>query len=65
MTDAINIFLNRLRLERGLFSPLKVPSDRLKKAMEEAENNELVRYDAIEDMMNDLKLWKIFTKNPG
>ena len=55
VTDAINIFLNRVRLERGLPFPLKVPSERLKQAMGEAENNDLVRYNAIEEMMNDLK----------
>ena len=55
VTDAINIFLNRVRLERGLPFPLKVPSERLKQAMAEAENNDLVRYDAVEEMMNDLK----------
>ena len=55
VTDAINIFLNRVRLERGLPFPLNIPSARLKKAMEEAENNDVVRYDTIEAMMNDLK----------
>jgi len=55
VTDAINIFLNRVRLERGLPFPFNVPSNRLKKAMEEAEHNDLVRYETIEEMMNDLK----------
>ena len=55
VTDAINIFLNRVRLEHGLPFPLKLPSERLKQTMEEAENNDLVRYDSIEEMMNDLK----------
>ena len=55
VTDAINIFLNRVRLERGLPFPLKVPSERLREAMEEAESNNLVRYDGIEEMMQDLK----------
>lgn len=55
VTDAINIFLNRVRLERGLPFPLKVPSERLKQAMAEAEKNDLVRYNTIEDMMNELK----------
>lgn len=54
VTDAINIFLNRVRLERGLPFPLNVPSTRLKTAMKEAENNDLVRYNTIEEMMNDL-----------
>ncbi|EFK09200.1 putative toxin-antitoxin system, antitoxin component, ribbon-helix-helix domain protein [delta proteobacterium NaphS2] len=55
VTDAINIFLNRVRLERGLPFPLKIPSERLKEAMGEAENDELVRYNDIEEMMTDLK----------
>ena len=55
VTDAINIFLNRVRLERGLPFPVKVPSERLREAMGEAESNDFVRYDGIEEMMNDLK----------
>ena len=55
VTDAINIFLNRVRIEGGLPFSVKVPSERLRKAMEEADINDLVRYDSIEDMMNDLK----------
>ena len=55
VTDAINIFLNRVRLERGLPFPVKVPSKRLREAMGEAESNDLVRYDGIEEMMQDLK----------
>ena len=55
VTDAINIFLNRVRIEGGLPFPVKVPSERLKKAMEEAETNNLVRYENVENMMNDLK----------
>jgi len=55
VTDAINIFLNRVRLESGLPFPVKVPSGRLREAMREAESNDLVRYDGIEEMMQDLK----------
>ena len=55
VTDAINIFLNRVRLEHGLPFPVKVPSGRLREAMEEAESNDIVRYDGIEEMMQDLK----------
>jgi DNA-damage-inducible protein J len=55
VTDAINIFLNRVRIEGGLPFSVKVPSERLREAMEEADINDLVRYDSIEDMMNDLK----------
>ena len=55
VTDAINIFLNRVRIEGGLPFPLKVPSERLTKAMQEAEANDLVSYNSLEEMINDLK----------
>jgi DNA-damage-inducible protein J len=58
VSEAINIFLNRVRLEGGLPFEVKVPSDRLKKAMEEVERGEVVRYrsdDPIGEMMKDLK----------
>ncbi len=55
VTDAINIFLNRVRIEGGLPFPVNVPSERLREAMGEAENNDFVRYDGIEEMMSDLK----------
>ena len=55
VTDAINIFLNRVRIEGGLPFSVKVPSEKLRKAMREADINDLVRYDSVEDMMNDLK----------
>lgn len=55
VTDAINIFLNRVRIEGGLPFPVKVPSERLRDAMRDADINDLVRYDGVEDMMTDLK----------
>jgi len=55
VTDAINIFLNRVRIEGGLPFPVKVPSERLREAMGEAEINDLIGYDSVEDMMSDLK----------
>ena len=55
VTDAVNIFLNRVRIEGGLPFPLKVPTERLREAMREAKMNNLVKYDNIEDMMSDLK----------
>jgi DNA-damage-inducible protein J len=55
VTDAINIFLNKVKLVGGLPFDIKVPSDRLLKAMEEIENGDVVKYDSIEDMMKDLK----------
>jgi len=55
VTDAINIFLNKVRLEGGLPFDIKVPSDRLKKAMKEIEDGKVVKYESVEDMMKDLK----------
>lgn len=55
VSDAINIFLNKVRLEGGLPFDIKVPNDRLNKSIQEAESGEIVKYDSVEDMMNDLK----------
>ena len=37
-SDAINVFLNKVRLDRGFPFEIKVPSDRLKEAIDEANN---------------------------
>jgi DNA-damage-inducible protein J len=37
-SDAINVFLNKVRLEGGLPFEIKVPSKRLKEAINEANN---------------------------
>jgi DNA-damage-inducible protein J len=55
VTDAINIFLNKVRLEKGMPFTIKVPSDRLKKAIEQSNSGETVEYEDIEAMMKDLK----------
>ena len=55
VSDAINIFLNRVRIDGGLPFKIKVPSKGLRKVMKEVDTNDLVRYDSTEEMMNDLK----------
>ena len=55
VTDAINIFLNKVRLEGGLPFDMKVPSQRLQTAIKEVQNGDVVHYDNIDDMMKDLK----------
>ena len=58
VTDAINIFLNRVRLEKGLPFELKIPSDSTMQSIKEIERGEVVRYssdDPIAEMMRDLK----------
>ena len=58
VTDAINIFLNKVRLEGGLPFDVKVPSANLQKSIDEIKRGEVVRYessDPIGEMMKDLK----------
>jgi len=58
VSEAINIFLNKVRLEGGLPFEIKVPSERLLKSIKEIENGEVVKYrsqDPIAEMMKDLK----------
>ncbi len=55
LSDAINIFLNKVRLEGGMPFDIKVPSDRLKKAMKEAKENQGTDHDDIDDLVADLK----------
>ena len=40
LSDAINIFLNKVRLEGGMPFDIKVPSKQLKSIMNEDDNNE-------------------------
>ena len=55
VTDAINIFLNKVRLEGGLPFDIKVPSQKLENSIKEVKDNNMVHYDSVEDMMKDLK----------
>ena len=60
VTDAINMFLNRVRLERGLPFELKLPSDRTLESIEQIKRGDVVSYtsdDPIAEMMKDLKSW--------
>jgi len=56
VTDAINIFLNKVRLEGGLPFEMKVPTQQLQNAIEETKRGEVTKYDSIDEMMKDLKL---------
>ena len=58
VSEAINIFLNKVRLEGGLPFEIKVPSEKLLKSIKEIESGEVVKYrsqDPIAEMMKDLK----------
>jgi DNA-damage-inducible protein J len=52
LSDAINIFLNKVRLEGGMPFDIKVPSDRLKKAMKEEDGT---YHDSLDELVVDLK----------
>jgi len=54
-SQAINIFLKKVVSEHGIPFELKVPSDRLKIAIDEVKNSEGSYHDNIDDMMKDLK----------
>jgi len=54
-SDAINIFLNEVRLKGGLPFEMRLPSDRLKKAIKEANNGDVEVFNSIDELMEDLK----------
>jgi len=54
-SQAINIFLKKVVSEHGIPFELKVPSDRLQTAMEEAKKSQGTYHESIEEMMKDLK----------
>ncbi len=55
LSDAINIFLNRVRLEGGMPFEIKLPSHQLKKALKEAEEMQGTTHESVESLMDDLK----------
>jgi len=54
-SDAINIFLNEVRLRGGLPFEMRLPSDRLKRAIEEVNRGEVETFSSIDELMEDLK----------
>ena len=54
ISDAINIFLNKVRLVGGMPFDIKIPSDHLKKAMHEAANKEGKFHDSVDSLIEDL-----------
>ncbi|MCD6533426.1 MAG: type II toxin-antitoxin system RelB/DinJ family antitoxin [Deltaproteobacteria bacterium] len=55
LSDAINIFLNKVRLEGGMPFEIKLPSQRLQTAMLEADKNRGTFHETADDLMHDLK----------
>ncbi len=54
ISDAVNIFLNKVRLVGGMPFDINIPSESLKKAMDEANNNAGIFHDTPEDLLDDL-----------
>ena len=54
ISDAINIFLNKVRLVGGMPFDIKIPSDHLKRAMTEADRNKGKFHDTIDSLIEDL-----------
>lgn len=54
LSDAINIFLNKVRLEGGMPFDIKVPSKQLKNIMNEADSNEDSCHDNISERQKKL-----------
>ncbi len=54
-SQAITIFLKKVVAEHGIPFELKVPSEQLKLAIDEAKNSKGTYHDDIESLMKDLK----------
>jgi len=54
-SDAINVFLNKVRLENGLPFDMKLPSERLKNSINELKSGEIEKFESIEELVKDLK----------
>jgi len=55
--DAVNMFLAKVAMEKGIPFELKIPSDELEKRIENIENNKNVQtYDNSKELFEDLGL---------
>ncbi len=56
-TEAINLFLNQVRLRKGFPFPINVPNKATREAFEKTDRGEdLKRYDNIDDMFKNLDI---------
>jgi DNA-damage-inducible protein J len=54
-SQAINIFLKKVVSDKGIPFEMKIPTNQLQKAIEEAQNNNGSTNKNIDDLMKDLK----------
>jgi DNA-damage-inducible protein J len=55
LSDAIRLMLVRVAAERALPFPLRLPNAATREAMQASERGEVVRFDGVEALMDDLK----------
>ena len=56
-SEAVNLFLNRVIMERGIPFDVKIPNDETIKAMEDIEDNRnLTEYETVDEMFKDLEI---------
>jgi DNA-damage-inducible protein J len=53
--EAINLFLNQVRLNKGLPFEVKIPNDETQKAIEDVRNNKNLQSVTFEQMQEDMK----------
>ena len=55
MTQAITLFLQQVRLNRGLPFEVKLPTPQTQKALNELDNREGKKFSSIDDLFDDLE----------
>ena len=54
LSDGINLFCRQVALTHSIPFELKVPSEKMKKALEELKNKDGKSFDSLEDLKKDL-----------
>ena len=55
LSDAVNIFLTQVTLERGFPFPIRIPNEETKKVLEEVEKGENLDDTTLERLMSEAK----------
>lgn len=55
MTHAITLFLQQVRLQRGLPFEVKLPTDATKQALEELKTKKGEKFSSVDTLFNDLE----------
>ena len=55
LSDAVNIFLTQVTLERGFPFPIRIPNEETKKVLEEVEKGENLEDTTLQRLMSEAK----------